>query len=132
MIFNINSTRGQTRFLTWVARVTCLVFRNILNAIEHLYLARYPDLVSNARINRLVLFPMQHQRFTCRGISGLPQTISFVHLTKYALMSLSPSFVFQAAGQWHPGPLDWSLLQLASVFHMLNLQRHNTNFNLLS
>ena len=25
MIFNINSTRGQTRFLTCVARVTCLV-----------------------------------------------------------------------------------------------------------
>ena len=26
MIFNINSTRGQTRFLTFVAQVTCLVF----------------------------------------------------------------------------------------------------------
>ena len=26
MIFNINSTRGQTWFLTFVARVTCLVF----------------------------------------------------------------------------------------------------------
>ena len=25
MIFNINSTRGQTRFLTCLARVTCLV-----------------------------------------------------------------------------------------------------------
>ena len=25
MIFNINSNRGQTRFLTCVARVTCLV-----------------------------------------------------------------------------------------------------------
>ena len=25
MIFNINSTRGQTRFLTCVVRVTCLV-----------------------------------------------------------------------------------------------------------
>ena len=25
MIFNVNSTRGQTRFLTCVARVTCLV-----------------------------------------------------------------------------------------------------------
>ena len=25
MMFNINSTRGQTRFLTCVARVTCLV-----------------------------------------------------------------------------------------------------------
>ena len=25
MIFNINSTRGQTRFLTCIARVTCLV-----------------------------------------------------------------------------------------------------------
>ena len=25
MIFNINSTRGQTRFLTCVARVTCLI-----------------------------------------------------------------------------------------------------------
>ena len=25
MIFNINSTRGQTRFLACVARVTCLV-----------------------------------------------------------------------------------------------------------
>ena len=30
MIFNINSTRGQTRFLTCVARVTCLV-RNKLS-----------------------------------------------------------------------------------------------------
>ena len=29
MIFNINSTRGQTRFLTCVARVTCLVIYNI-------------------------------------------------------------------------------------------------------
>ena len=28
MIFNINSTRGQTRFLASVARVTCLVFYN--------------------------------------------------------------------------------------------------------
>ena len=28
MIFNINSTRGQTRFLTCVARVTCLVHLN--------------------------------------------------------------------------------------------------------
>ena len=28
MIFNINSTRGQTRFLTCVARVTCLVAYN--------------------------------------------------------------------------------------------------------
>ena len=28
MIFNINSTRGQTRFLTCVARVTCLVLYN--------------------------------------------------------------------------------------------------------
>ena len=28
MIFNINSTRGQTRFLTCVARVTCLVQQN--------------------------------------------------------------------------------------------------------
>ena len=26
MIFNINSTRGQTRFLTCVARVTCLMY----------------------------------------------------------------------------------------------------------
>ena len=26
MIFNINSTRGQTRFLTCLARVTCLVY----------------------------------------------------------------------------------------------------------
>ena len=28
MIFSINSTRGQTRFLTCVARVTCLVILN--------------------------------------------------------------------------------------------------------
>ena len=28
MIFNINSTRGQTRFITCVARVTCLVMNN--------------------------------------------------------------------------------------------------------
>ena len=31
MIFNINSTRGQTRFLTCVARVTCLVLINYNN-----------------------------------------------------------------------------------------------------
>ena len=36
MIFNINSTRGQTRFLTCVARVTCLVFANML-ILEQLY-----------------------------------------------------------------------------------------------
>ena len=29
MIFNINSTRGQTRFLTCIARVTCLVSHNV-------------------------------------------------------------------------------------------------------
>ena len=29
MIFNINLTRGQMRFLTCVARVTCLVYDNI-------------------------------------------------------------------------------------------------------
>ena len=29
MIFNINSTRGQTRVLTCVARVTCLVYINL-------------------------------------------------------------------------------------------------------
>ena len=28
MIFNINSSRGQTRFITCVARVTCLVHIN--------------------------------------------------------------------------------------------------------
>ena len=31
MIFNINLTRGQMRFLTCVARVTCLVFCNDTN-----------------------------------------------------------------------------------------------------
>ena len=31
MIFNINSTRGQTRFLTCVARVTCLVYYKYVN-----------------------------------------------------------------------------------------------------
>ena len=34
MIFNINSTRGQTRFLTCVARVTCLVISNVLHEIR--------------------------------------------------------------------------------------------------
>ena len=33
MIFNINSTRGQTRFLTYVARVTCLVNNNIASNV---------------------------------------------------------------------------------------------------
>ena len=32
MIFNINSTRGQTRFLTCIARVTCLVRLRIHHA----------------------------------------------------------------------------------------------------
>ena len=34
MIFNINSTRGQTRFLTCVARVTCLVINEVRNSVQ--------------------------------------------------------------------------------------------------
>ena len=36
MIFNVNSTRGQTRFLTCVARVTCLVRnkREVRNSVQ--------------------------------------------------------------------------------------------------
>ena len=41
MIFNINSTRGQKRFLTCVARVTCLVRINRRGAIR---LSRYVTL----------------------------------------------------------------------------------------
>ena len=33
MIFNINSTRGQTRFLTCVARVTCLELDKYLTTV---------------------------------------------------------------------------------------------------
>ena len=44
MIFNINSSRGQTRFLTCVARVTCLVYnmyRTIIRSIVEMTLS-YP------------------------------------------------------------------------------------------
>ena len=34
MIFNINSTRGQTRFLTCVARVTCLEINEVRNSVQ--------------------------------------------------------------------------------------------------
>ena len=37
MIFNINSTRGQTRFLTSAARVTCLVYINLRRSRYCLY-----------------------------------------------------------------------------------------------
>ena len=37
MIFNINSTRGQNRFLTCVARVTCLVEYNMSLQISNIH-----------------------------------------------------------------------------------------------
>ena len=42
MIFIINLTRGQMRFLTCVARVTCLVLGNVRSIhIYHLHGMRY-------------------------------------------------------------------------------------------
>ena len=40
MIFDINSTRGQTRFLTCVARVTCQVCYKVLHVHVILYVLR--------------------------------------------------------------------------------------------
>ena len=59
MILNINSTRGQTRFLTCVARVTCLVIRNICSPLYDFKLnfLKTPKNVSfektSGRLNRI-------------------------------------------------------------------------------
>ena len=55
MIFNINSTRGQTRFLMCVARVTCLVYI--------MYACMYMGFVPEINLFVFVMPPLQ-ERFS--------------------------------------------------------------------
>ena len=56
MIFNINSTRGQTRFLTCIARETCRVSinRSNYNCQQGQYLKQFKLIKVNLTLHKIV------------------------------------------------------------------------------